>query len=301
MDRRRFLTSTAAVTAAAAAACSSEPPAPAAQAKPAEPPILPPLDATQVRVASVRTAVEGQLLPELIRRFEARSPYKVALTATTEVYSLARAGSADVVVSHYGHRDTEDFVLAGLGEWPRTFCSNQMALLGPPSDPAKVRGLDDLTEAFRRIAATRSPYVVNDTDGVHYITEILWHAIGKPDRTGWVIDAQGKKTGAVQRASELGAYVLWGLTPFLRLDGTTPLHLEPLLLGDPLLQRLMVTVVVKPGDERRVNLAGATAFEAHLLSPETQAAILTIAYPGKDPVRWTPAGRHNRSAFLPRT
>jgi tungstate transport system substrate-binding protein len=301
MDRRRFLSSSAAASVAVTAACSGgeRGATPAAESAPVLP-VLAPADPGLVRVASVRTAVEGQLLPELIKRFEAASSYRVHLAATTGVYDLARMGQADVVVSHYGHRDAEDFVLAGLGEWPRTFCSNQMALLGPPADPAKVRGLHDLTEAFRRIAAARAPYVLNDTEGVRYLTEILWHAIGKPDRTGWVIDAHDVKDRAIQRASELGAYALWGLTPFMRLRGAQPLAVEPMLLDDPLLQRLMVSVIVKPGDDRRINVAGAAAFQSHLLEPATQAAILTIGYPGND-VHWTPAGRHNRSAVLPRT
>jgi hypothetical protein len=73
--------------------------------------------------------------------------------------------------------------------------------------------------------------------------------------------------------------------------------LEPLVLGDPLLQRLMVTVVVKlPG----TNLEGARALQAHLLAPSTQARIRTTRYPTDEHVTWVPAGRHNRTAILPK-
>jgi tungstate transport system substrate-binding protein len=253
-----------------------------------------------VRVASVKTAVEGKLLPALIERFERGCAYRVRLTTGVQVYDLARDGKVDLVVSHYGHRDAEAFVLDGLGEWPRMIFSNQMALVGPPGDPARVRGLEDLAEAFRRIAETRSKYVLNDIDGVKYLTEILWNAAGKPDRTGWIIDTGSSKDDAIRRASELGAYALWGLTPFLRLDGARPLALEPLVLADPLLQRMMVSIIVKPGGPRRVNTAGAAAFQAHLLDPTTQAAIRTVHYPGKQVVAWVPAGRHNRTAVLPK-
>jgi tungstate transport system substrate-binding protein len=254
-----------------------------------------PADPTLIRIASVKTAVEGTVLPTLIQRFEAASSYRIELTAGTRVYDLARDGHADLVVSHYGHRDAEAFVLDGLGEWPRTVFSNQMALVGPPSDPAQVRGLDDAGEAFRRIAASRSKFVVNGIDGVEYLTDILWHAAGEPDRTGWMIDEDTQKDAALVRASELGAYTFWGLTPFLRLGGATPLALEPLVLGDPLLQRMLVAVVVKAG-----NVAGAHAMQDFLLAPATQAAIRTIHYPGPAGVTWVPAGRHNRTAILPR-
>jgi hypothetical protein len=34
-----------------------------------------------------------------------------------------------------------------------------------PGDPAQVEGLSDLVEAFRRIAQTKSPFIVNDLEG----------------------------------------------------------------------------------------------------------------------------------------
>jgi tungstate transport system substrate-binding protein len=259
-----------------------------------------PARADVVRVASVKTAVEGNLLPELVAGFEKASGRRVELTSGEAVYTSAREGKADLVISHYGHREAEDFVLEGLGEWPRTLFSNQMALVGPPSDPAGVRGLEDAGEAFRRIATTKSRFVLNEIDGVRYLTEILWNAAGRPDRGGWFLDERHRKDGAIERASAMGAYSFWGLTPFLRLSGQAPLELEPLVLADPLLQRLMVAVVVKPGKVPGVNAEGARALQTHLLSPSTQAQIRGIRYPGDKRVCWVPAGRNNRSNMLPK-
>ena len=260
-------------------------------------------DRVAVRVASVPTAVEGNVLPALITDFEQCSPYRVELTTSPQLYDLARAGKVDLLVSHYGHRDAERFVMDGLGEWPRTLFSNHMALVGPPGDPAGVRDLGDAGEAFRKIAGTRSKFVLNDLDGVHYLTEILWHAAGRPDRTGWFLDLRTSGPDAIRRASQLGAYSLWGLTPFLRLRKSMPLNLEPLVLSDPLLQRMMVSIIVKPGGApglADVNTAGANALQSHLLTPAAQARIRTIRYPGVDAVTWVPGGRHNRTAILPR-
>jgi tungstate transport system substrate-binding protein len=252
----------------------------------------PPVDTTVLRVASVPTAVEGDLLPALLRDF----PTRVELSAGPDVYAAARAGRADLVVSHYGHHDCEQFVLDGLGEWPRTVFSNQMALVGPPADPARIRGLTDAAEAFERIAATKSPFVVNDLDGVRYLTEILWQCIGRPARDGWFIDQRHQRDDAMAVAARLGGYSLWGLTPFLRSHRQRPVPLEPLVLADPLLQRLLVAVVVRvPG----CNQDGARALQAHLLAPATQARIRATRYPTDEHVCWVPAGRHNRTAVLP--
>lgn len=62
-----------------------------------------------------------------------------------------------------------------------------------------------------------------------------------------------QNAAAVGVASDLGAYVLWGMPPFLRLKRQQPIEqpllLEPLLVADPMLQRMMVAVVVNPASE----------------------------------------------------
>ena len=254
-----------------------------------------------MRVVSVPTAVEGNVLPELCAAFRKESGLKVELLASPDVYDLARSGSVDLAVSHYGHKHAEDFVMRGFGEWPRTLFSNQMALLGPKNDPAKVRGLDDVGEAFRRIAQAKAPFVVNDIDGVRYLTEIVWNAAGRPVRGDWFIDDhKARKADAVTLAAAKGAYIFWGLTPFLRLGEAGSSGLEPLVLGDPLLQRMLVSVIVKPSKVSGVNAEGAAKLQSFLLAPATQARIRAVKYPGQSGATWIPGGRHNHSAMLPK-
>ena len=299
MSRRDLFAGGSMLAAALATGCSkSPPPSPATLA----PPAPGAAGATNVvRVASVPTAVEGNLLPTLVAAFEKQSTYKVQLSSNDDVYGLARTGFADLAISHYGHKNAEAFVMDGYGEWPRTLFSNQMALLGPPSDPAKVRDLQDAGEAFKRIAASKSPFVVNHIDGVRYLTEVLWNAAGRPDRTGWLLDEGRRKDDAIRYAAERGAYSLWGLTPFLRLQREARVNLEPLVMGDPLLQRMLVSIVVKESKTAGVNTAGAHALQMFLLSPSTQARIREVRYPGAEGVQWVPGARHNRTAILPMT
>ena len=58
-------------------------------------------------------------------------------------------------------------------------------MLGFPSDPAWVRDLTDLVEAFCHIVRTRFPFVVNNTKGIKYLTDVLWKAAGSPAKEGW--------------------------------------------------------------------------------------------------------------------
>ena len=297
VSRREVFTGGGVLVAALAVGCSKAAPPSVGTATPLA--LQPPSSPNVVRVASVPTAVEGNLLPTLVAEFEKQSPYRVQLSSNDDVYGLAQNGFADLAISHYGHKNAEAFVMDGFGEWPRTLFSNQMALLGPPSDPARVRDLQDAGEAFKRIAATKSPFVVNHIDGVRYLTEVLWNAAGRPERTGWLLDEGRRKDDAIRYAAERGAYSLWGLTPFLRLQRETKVNLVPLVMGDPLLQRMLVSIVVRDSKTAGVNKAGAVALQTFLLSPSTQARIREVRYPGAEGVQWVPGARHNRTAILP--
>jgi ABC-type tungstate transport system permease subunit len=138
-------------------------------------------------------------------------------------------------------------------------------------------------------------------DGGRYVAEILWNAAGRPDRSGWFSEAPHDKDEAVRTIENSGAYSLWGLTPLLRAQADHGVKLEPLVVADPLLQRLLVSITIRSARVPGVNAKGAAALQAYLLSPVTQAHIREVRYPGKLPVTWMPAGRHNSGALLPKT
>lgn len=253
-----------------------------------------------VRLGAVNTPEYSGLLDVLLEEFQAGSGLEVTLAAGENVYQRARDGAFDLIVSHYGHRDVQAFLADGLGQWPRTVFANQQAIVGPSSDPAGVRGLSDATEAFRRIAERGELWLVNNLPGVEYLEAVLWEGAGRPEKREWYLDEGLGQAQAMQAAAERGAYSMWGIFPFLRFWEQQPgLDLEPLVLADPLLQRIMVTVVVDPRRFSTANVAGATALQQFLLEPATQAHVRSFRYPGREEQLWWPAGRHNHPSVLP--
>jgi tungstate transport system substrate-binding protein len=247
-----------------------------------------------VRLAMVN--VPDDVVRPLLGEFNARSGQRAEIVYTgNDPFAVARDGKADLVISHYGHEGVEPFVTGGFGLWPHPVFANQVALLGPREDPAQVRGLSDASEAFRRIAATRSPFVVNDSDGSKYVEEILWNRTGTPPKGDWYVNHHSQGPQAARDAAKDGAYTLWGVPPFLRLKRVSPLNLEPLVIADPVLQRIMVAIVVNPKRVNGVNDTGAEAFQAFLLAPSIQARIAAFRYPDFDQQVWWPAGRHNNA------
>lgn len=262
-------------------------------------PLAPPEDARLVRLSSVVTPEDGGLYGALLPDFTRESGYRVSLATSETVFAPARAGKADIVLSHYGHTELRAFMQDDLGEWPQAAFFNVLALIGPPADPAGIGRAGDLVAAFGRIAEAKAPFVVNDADGVKYLSAFLWEAAGRPAKGGWYLDEQARGPGAIALAAEKGGYTIWGLTPFLRMQrGGRPSPLAPLLFGDPLTQRIMVTVAVRADMVAGVNVAGAKAFQEYLVAPRTQALIHNFRLPGIDRQIWFPAGRNNAGEVL---
>jgi tungstate transport system substrate-binding protein len=247
-----------------------------------------------VRLAVVNTPYSSGLLADLLPGFEQQSGYQVKVYSGNDVFERARAGEADIVISHYGKKQISAFVLEGYGEWPKMVFSNQSALIGHKSDPANVRGLTSTADALQRIAASRTPFVHNNSRAVSYLTEVLLETIGEPDRTGWFLDTGRSNAAAAMLAEEKHGYFIWGAIPFLRyIQQHTSSHLEILVAEDPALQRVMAATLVSEQKLNGVNSAGAEALLEYLLAPPTQAKIAAFRTPGTDLQLWWPAGRDN--------
>lgn len=251
-----------------------------------------------LRVAVVNTP--DVLLNALLPSFTARFGYNVSMQIGEGAYDLARSGNADLVIAHYGHPGTEAFISEGLGRWPRMVFSNQAVLVGPYRDPVGIRGLDDAVEAFRLMVRRGGEFLVNNAPTERYLAEILWDASGRPAKTGWWLDLGLSDQRAVEAASARGAYTLWGLVPFVRLQAQRDirLDLDTLVVNDPLFRRIMVTVVVNPARIQGVNEAGALALQRYLLEPGTQANIRQFRHNGLLSETWAPAGRNNAGTDL---
>jgi len=256
--------------------------------------------ATTAQPAGVRLAlvnVPDDVLRPLLPLFEQQTKLRATIVYTgNDPFAVGRAGDADLVISHYGHEGVEPFVTAGLGLWPKATLANQMALMGPASDPAHVRESRSLADAFRKIAAAKAAYVSNASNGARYLEEIATSSAGIA--RGSVFGAgELQNAAAVKAAADRGAYVIWGVPPFLQWKRQQSVEqatdIEPLMIDDSTLQRIMVSIVVNPKAVKGVNADGALKLQSFLLTPEIQARIAAFRYPDFNQQVWWPAGRHN--------
>ena len=276
-----------------------------------------------VRLAVVPSPEGTGLLRELLPDFERESGYRVEVYSGEDLYDVARAGQADLVIAHYGHSGTEAFMTQGLGLWPRAVFANQIAIIGPNRDPAQIRGLQDAGEAFRRITlrGSRSQFVSNNSAVMKYNESILWEIAGRPPKDSWYVDQGLSEADGVTLAARIKAYYIFALPPFLAWQQDcsnnavsvgrelspvgpsffpyyqTPCGMEALVLtGMP--ARIMVSVVVNPQRFPAVNLAGASALQEYLLRPAVQARIESFRDSRRKLQLWKASGLHNSGANL---
>ncbi|MGO4686173.1 substrate-binding domain-containing protein [Hyphomicrobium sp. 2TAF46] len=249
-----------------------------------------------VRLAIVFAPVMSGLISDLIDDFRKQSGLEVETVAGMDIYERARAGDADIVISHCGFSEVERFVEDGYGRWPRLVFANQMVLIGPPDDPAHIQQAKSAIEAFRRLAETKSAFIPNALPVVMNLADYLWEGAGRPYKEGWYLNSTESKGRAIQLAEEKGGYVIWGAEPFLQFVQKHSTKMRILFASDPILQRVMCSVVVDPGKVPGANAEGASAFEKYLLSPRAQARVAAFRTPGASTLQlWWPAALHNDS------
>lgn len=230
---------------------------------------------SEVVLATGTSPFDTGLLSELIPMFEAGYPYTVRLEVlgSGQAIGMARDGECDVTLTN--SPTEEQWVTSEmLAINKKDVMHNQFVILGPPGDPAGIRGMEEATEAFRRIMEAQAPFVSRwDGSGAHAAEQTVWQAItGESEPIGtWYIKG-GKGMGdTLLLASERGAYVLTDKATYLvyadRID------LEPLVVGGKLLDNRYVVMEVSPAAFPDVNSSGAQAFSEFLTGLEAQGFI----------------------------
>jgi tungstate transport system substrate-binding protein len=229
-----------------------------------------------VRVAVIGGMMKTGLWPEIARRFEKDTAYKVQLTMSGPRELLAEAfreGKADLLTMHSGDIST-DLVADGFGMNLRPWTRNEFVIIGPRGDPAGIRGLHDGAVALERIAIKRSPLVDFQNIGTRELTAKLWKKAGLRPQGPWLLkDESDNSEDVLEFARKKQAYVVLGRIPVLQgifsADG-----MEILVQGDPEMRRPFIVMEANPKKFPDANSSGARSLADYLLSEKTQNFLL---------------------------
>jgi len=192
----------------------------AAEEEPAEEPAAEepvaeePVETTDLILASTTSTQDSGLFDVLIPAFEEAYPqYKVNVIAvgTGEALELGQNKDADVLLVHAKAKE-EAFVADGYGTERRDVMYNDFIIVGPPSDPAGIKG-GTAVDALKKIADGQHVFVSRgDESGTHTAEKALWEKAGITPAGDWYMSA-GQGMGDVLKIASETPAILWPTVP----------------------------------------------------------------------------------------
>ncbi|MGH7700062.1 MAG: substrate-binding domain-containing protein [Gemmatimonadales bacterium] len=245
------------------------------QPAPDRPRPSPPVQQSQVLLATTTSTRDAGLLDALLPIFTRQTGYavKVVAVGSGQALELGRRGDADVVLSHAPEQERA-LTDSGYFLRRRRVMHNDFLVVGPPGDPAGLRGMNDARAAFRRIVRHEAAFVSRgDRSGTHQLERRLWREIGvtPPGAGSWYVESGQGMGETLQMADQKRAYTLTDRATYL--VWRDKVQLAPVVEGDSLLYNVYHVMEVNPRNAPRVNAAGARALADFLVAGETQGLI----------------------------
>lgn len=225
-------------------------------------------------LATTTSTQDSGLLDVLIPVFEKKTGYfvKTIAVGSGQAMAIGQKGEADVLLVHSPEAE-QKFVAEGHGINRRLVMHNDYIVLGPASDPAKIKGLKSMVEVFKKIALSKSLFLSRgDNSGTHSKEKSIW----KKANVGYAGEKWYQESGlgmgqTLNVASEKNGYTLADRGTYLSLAKMLALHI--LAQGDAVLLNIYHVIEVNPAKWPKVNAAGAKAFADFMVSKEAQAII----------------------------
>ena len=237
-----------------------------------------------ITVASTTSTEQSGLFGHILPIFQNKTGIKVRVVAlgTGQALDLARRGDADVVFVH-ARKAEEKFVAEGHAVMRIPVMYNDFVLIGPKSDPARIAGNKDITEALQKIQSARAPFVSRgDRSGTHMAELDLWKAAGielDKAKGPWYRDTGQGMGPALNTAASMNAYLLADRGTWLAFRNRGDLTI--LVEGDKRLYNQYGAMLASPDKHPTVKKELGQAFIYWLISPEGQKAIANYKIGGE--------------------
>lgn len=227
-------------------------------------------------LATTTSTQDSGLLDELLPKFEKSTGYfaKTISVGSGQAMKMGEKGEADVLLVHSPDAEKK-FVEQGFGVNRRLVMHNDFIILGPASDPAKIKGVKSAKEALKKIAAANALFLSRgDNSGTHALEKKLWKATGlKYEGNKWYQQTGLGMGQTLSVAAEKKGYTIADRGTYLAVKKN--LGLDILVEGDASLLNIYHVIQVNPAKWPKVNAAGAKAFADFVVSKKAQAIVKT--------------------------
>ncbi len=226
------------------------------------------------------------LLDYLAPKFQAATGIELRWTATGTGKALKLGENCDVdILMVHAPAAEKKFVDDGFGVDRREVMYNDFVIIGPPNDPAGIKG-KSIKDALSAIEATKSVFVSRgDNSGTHKKELSLWKAAGLPvpEKESWYVQTGQGMLKTINVAAEKDGYTMTDRGTYIKYEnnmgGKPPLVI--LVEGDKALLNQYSVIAVNPKHCPNVKTDLAQAFIQWIISPETQKAIGDFKLLGK--------------------
>ena len=235
-------------------------------------------------VQSTTSTQNSGLFEHILPMFTKKTGIEVRVVAvgTGQALNNAENGDGDGVLVH-SKPDEEKFVADGWGVKRHDVMYNDFIIVGHTSDPAKIAGLKDAAEAFKKIAEAQSPFASRaDDSGTNKAELKLWQDAGidpKPSSGKWYLETGSGMGATLNTAVGKAAYTLTDRGTWLSFANKA--DSKVLVEGDPKLFNQYGVILVNPAKHPNVKAKDGQAFIDWLIGPEGQAAIASYKIDGE--------------------
>ena len=224
-------------------------------------------------LATTTSTQDSGLLDVLIPMFEEQTGYRVKTIAvgTGQALAMGEKGEADVLLTH-APASEKPLVESGAVTNYQLVMHNDFILVGPSSDPAKVKDLKSVADAFKAISETSSIFVSRgDDSGTDKKEKGIWKDINIPNEGSWYQETGQGMGQTLNIASQKEGYTLTDRATFLAQKDN--LQLEIVVQGEKSLLNIYHVMQVNEEKFPKVNADGAKAFVEFMIDSKTQDII----------------------------
>ena len=235
-------------------------------------------------VASTTSTQDSGLFEYLLPIFKQKTgiTVKVLAQGTGQALDTARRGDADVVFVHAKSAE-EKFLAEGEGVKRFPVMYNDFVLIGPKGDPAGIKGMKDVAEAFRDIKEKQACFVSRgDRSGTHVAELNLWKAANidiEKDNGPWYKSIGQGMGAALNFANASNCYVLSDRGTWIHFKNKGDLQI--LVEGDKRLFNQYGVILVNPAKHPDVKKELGQQFIDWLISPDGQQTIANYKIEGE--------------------
>jgi len=226
------------------------------------------------------------LLDYLAPKFKAATGVELKWTATGTGKALKLGENCDVdILMVHAPAAEKKFVADGFGTDRREIMYNDFVIIGPPEDPAGIKG-KSIKGALKMIELKLAVFVSRgDNSGTHKKELSLWKAAGLPvpEKESWYVQTGQGMLSTINIAAERNGYTMTDRGTYIKyednLKGNPPLKI--LVEGDAVLLNQYSVIAISKKHCPNAKSDTANQFIEWITGPDAQKMIKDFKLLGK--------------------